>query len=44
MVMVIQPNPMDDAGRGLQIGDLGIVTPDGFESLHTYPMAFPRCG
>ena len=44
MVMVIQPNPMDDAGHGLQIGDCGVVTKDGFKSLHTYPMAFPRCG
>jgi len=44
MVMVIQPNPMDDEGHGLQIGDLGIVTKNGFETLHTYPLAFPRCG
>ncbi len=44
MVMVIQPNPMDDEGHGLQIGDLGIVTKEGFQTLHTYPMAFPRCG
>jgi Xaa-Pro aminopeptidase len=44
MVMVVQPNPMDAEGRGLQIGDLGIVTKEGFQSLHSYPMAFPRCG
>ncbi len=44
MVMVIQPNPMDAEGHGLQIGDLGVVTKEGFRSLHNYPMAFPRCG
>ncbi|MEE9256298.1 MAG: Xaa-Pro peptidase family protein [bacterium] len=44
MVMVIQPNPMDEAGHGLQIGDLGVVTKEGFKTLHTYPMAFLRCG
>lgn len=44
MVMVIQPNPMDEAGRGLQVGDLGVVTRDGFQTLHRFPLAFPRCG
>ena len=44
MVMVIQPNPMDSEGRGVQTGDLGIVTKDGFRSLHTYPIQFKRCG
>jgi len=44
MVMVIQPNPVDQAGRGLQVGDLGVVTREGFQSLHRFPLAFPRCG
>lgn len=44
MVMVIQPNPMDEAGRGLQMGDLGVVTPEGFQSLHNFPLAITRCG
>ena len=41
--MVIQPNPMDSEGRGVQMGDMGIVTQDGFRSLHTFPMKAFRC-
>ena len=44
MVMVIQPNPMDAEGRGVQMGDLGVVTPGGFRSLHAFPMRSIRCG
>ncbi len=43
MVMVIQPNPMDSEGRGVQMGDMGIVTQEGFRSLHTFPMKTFRC-
>lgn len=43
MVMVIQPNPMDAEGRGVQMGDMGIVTSEGFRSLHTFPMKAFRC-
>ncbi|MFQ5895947.1 MAG: M24 family metallopeptidase [Nitrospinota bacterium] len=45
MVMVIQPNPITaDGRRGVQLGDLGVVTREGFRSLHTFPRAFLRCG
>ena len=44
MVMVIQPNPMDAEGRGVQMGDLGVVTPEGFRSLHAFRMRSIRCG
>jgi hypothetical protein len=26
------------------VGDLGVVTREGFQSLHRFPITFPRCG
>ena len=44
MTMVIQPNPMDEEGHGLQTGDFGVVTKGGFKSMHQFPQEFFRCG
>ncbi|MDA8291967.1 MAG: M24 family metallopeptidase [Actinomycetota bacterium] len=38
MAIVIQPNPVDLAfGRGVQTGELGVVTAAGWTSLHGFP-------
>jgi Xaa-Pro aminopeptidase len=45
MAVVVQPNVYDPAsGAGLQVGNLLVITPDGAESLQTYPMEFGICG
>jgi Xaa-Pro aminopeptidase len=45
MAVVVQPNVYDPAsGAGLQVGNLLVITPDGAESLQTYPMEFGVCG
>ena len=44
MAVVVQPNVYDpDSGAGLQVGNLLVITPDGVESLQTYPMEFGVC-
>jgi hypothetical protein len=39
MAIVIQPNPITpDERMGLQVGALGVVTEDGFQTLHGVPL------
>lgn len=43
--VVIQPNiTTKDMRLGVQMGDLCVITPNGAESLHTYPRRLARCG
>jgi len=46
MVVVVQPNVIRDvsARMGLQLGSTLVITRDGAEDLHHYPMRFIRCG
>lgn len=46
MVVVVQPNVVRDesARMGLQVGSTLLVTRDGAEDLHRYPMRFVVCG
>ena len=45
MTFVIQPNPVDASGaRGVQSGELGIVTADGWRSLHGFPRGIGSIG
>lgn len=45
MAVVIQPNVItEDERMGVQVGELMIVTHNGVESLHGYPMRFIQCG
>lgn len=45
MTVVIQPNVITpDERMGVQVGELVRITPDGVESLHTYPMRFISAG
>jgi Xaa-Pro aminopeptidase len=45
MTFVIQPNPTTkDERMGVQIGELGLVTADGFEPLHAIPAEAYRVG
>jgi Xaa-Pro aminopeptidase len=44
MALVIQPNVITPDGHsGVQVGELGRVTAQGWESLHRYPMQFIQC-
>ena len=41
--VVIQPNVVTADGKaGVQTGELGVITEDGFESLHSFPRGFGR--
>jgi Xaa-Pro aminopeptidase len=45
MVVVVQPNVVTpDARFGLQVGETLLVTREGTERLHAYPMRFVECG
>jgi Xaa-Pro dipeptidase len=45
MTVVLQPNPTtSDERMGLQLGELGLVTEAGFDSLHKSPAEVIRCG
>lgn len=46
MCVVVQPNVIrDDSARmGLQVGSTLVITRDGAEDLHRYPMRFVVCG
>jgi Xaa-Pro dipeptidase len=45
MTVVVQPNPTSaDDRMGLQLGELGLITADGFEPLHKIPAEVIRCG
>ena len=44
MAIVVQPNVVDEStGAGLQVGNLLLVTADGCDCLHEYPMTFGVC-
>jgi len=44
MVMVIQPNPVDEKkGVGLQLGAAVVIKPGGSKCLHHYPFKFTVC-
>lgn len=45
MTLVVQPNVIRlDEHAGVQVGELLVVTHNGVESLHRYPMRFVQCG
>ena len=45
MTIVLQPNPTThDEKMGMQLGELGLVTDDGFVSMHSIPAEVIRCG
>jgi Xaa-Pro dipeptidase len=45
MAVVVQPNVVDaSSGAGLQVGNLLLITADGCECLHDYPLEFEVCG
>jgi Xaa-Pro dipeptidase len=45
MTIVVQPNVITlDQHAGVQVGELLVVTQNGVESLHRYPMRFVQCG
>ncbi|HZU66343.1 MAG TPA: Xaa-Pro peptidase family protein [Ktedonobacteraceae bacterium] len=44
MTLVIQPNVITaDERMGVQVGELVLITHDGIESLHHYPLRFVLC-
>ena len=43
MALVVQPNVITpDERAGVQVGELGIVTGSGWQSLHTLPHGLER--
>lgn len=45
MCLVVQPNIITvDYQKGVQLGNLGVVGDEGFESLQAYPVEFTRAG
>ena len=43
MTLVVQPNVVTrDAKAGVQVGELVVVTPEGFERVHAAPREFFR--
>ena len=45
VTIVLQPNPaMADERMGMQLGEMGVVTERGFESMHASPAEVTICG
>ena len=45
MTVVIQPNPTTkDERMGVQLGDMGVITEEGFERMHRVAPEVIRCG
>lgn len=45
MTLVLQPNPTTaDERMGMQLGQMGVVTEDGFVSMHALPAEVSFCG
>jgi Xaa-Pro aminopeptidase len=45
MMIVVQPNVITrDQRAGVQVGELVLVTADGYERLHAAPSGFIRVG
>ena len=45
MTIVLQPNPTtDDEKVGMQLGQMGLITADGYVSMHASPSEVTVCG
>ncbi len=45
ITIVLQPNPTsEDERMGMQLGEMGLITPEGFRSMHASPAEVTYCG